>query len=521
MVIQGQGAKQQEIGHRVLRSTASNALGKFLFLLSGFFLTPFILRHLGALQFGLWALVGSIVAYGSLLDLGIGSAIIKYVAELKVREDWDEARSLVATALRLYSVLGLVAMLLTIAIAPFFPHWFHVPPEQRSTAIWLVVLMGSGIALSIPCSITGAVIRGLQRYDVANFLSTIGLALYVLGTVLVLSLGGGLLELVAVSLVSNLLTQIPALWLIRRLAPDLRFGWTGAMRGWVHRVLSLSSWLFITDFSGRVQTRTDEIVIGAFLPIRSITPFTLARRLSEVGQIMTDQFMKVLLPLASELHAEDNLEHLREVYKTGTRITLAVLIPIFCTLCVLSRPLLTVWVGPPYGDYGYLVVILALAGLVDTSTWPAGSILQGIGRPRPLAISASCAAAVNLGLSVLLVKRFGLAGVAVGTLVPSVVMSVGFFQPYVAKIMKVRPGEFISEVLAPAVIPAVPMAVTMYFLKQVLEIRPLFLVIVVFGVGILVYSFGYLTVGASNLERQTYRKVLLNTMRFAEHRSRR
>jgi O-antigen/teichoic acid export membrane protein len=510
--------KRNDISQRVLRNTASNLAGKLLFLISGFFLTPFILHRLGVTQFGLWALVGSVVAYGSLLDFGIGAAIIKYVAELRVHRHWNDAQTLLATALWLYSLMALLGLLLSIVIAPFFPRLFHVPPEQRSTAVWLVILMGSGMAISIPCTITTAVLRGLQRYDLVSLLSTVGLGLYVAGTVLVLSVGWGILQLVAVSIGVNLLMQVPALWFIGRVAPEIRFGWRGAERRWVRRVLSLSAWLFIMDCSGRIQTRTDEVVIGAFLPISFITPFTIARRLSEVGQIVTDQFLKILMPLASELEAENDLAHLRALYLAGTRVTLAILCPIFCILVFLARSLLTIWVGPVYADYSHLVIILALASLVDTSVWPAGSILQGIAQPRPLAITAACAAVANLALSIILVRPFGLTGVALGTLIPSIVMSLGFFLPYVMGVMNVRTIELFTEALIPAFVPVAPMAIVIYFLEQVLHVESLFSSAIVATIGMSVYVITYIALGASNLERQTYRNIVVSAVRYAEAR---
>ncbi len=50
------------------------------------------------------------------------------------------ARSLVATALWLYTILGLLAMVLSLGLAPLFPRLFAVPPEQQSLANWLVLL---------------------------------------------------------------------------------------------------------------------------------------------------------------------------------------------------------------------------------------------------------------------------------------------------------------------------------------------------------------------------------------------
>src|SRR6266567_6903825 len=96
------------IGRRVLRSTISNYLGKFAWLLSGFLLAPFMLRYLGTTDYGIWALSGSLVAYGSVLDFGVSGAVIKYVAEYRAKRDAAQLRSVVATAFFLYVALSLL-----------------------------------------------------------------------------------------------------------------------------------------------------------------------------------------------------------------------------------------------------------------------------------------------------------------------------------------------------------------------------------------------------------------------------
>jgi len=84
---------------RVLVGTISNYASKIVTLIGLFFLTPFILRELGRDLFGLWTLVGSVVAYGALLDFGIATAVTKYVAEYHSRGEMEEANRLIATSL--------------------------------------------------------------------------------------------------------------------------------------------------------------------------------------------------------------------------------------------------------------------------------------------------------------------------------------------------------------------------------------------------------------------------------------
>jgi O-antigen/teichoic acid export membrane protein len=508
-------AKDAVIRHRVLRSTASNYVAKSITLITWFLLTPFILHRLGETTYGLWVLVGSVVAYGTLFDLGITPAIIKYVAEYYARGQTKQARSVIATALCFYSVLGLVVIAVSAAVAPVFSELFNVPPTERATATWLVLLMGLGIGISLPCTTPMAVLQGLQRFDLANLTSVITTFLSAAVTVGVLFLGQGILGMVAVNIAVIFVTRSLAIWFVHRSAPELRFGWRGARRRMVREVISFSSSLFVMDAAGRLQTRTDEIVIAAFLPLSAVTPFALSRRLSEAAQILADQFIKVLMPLASELHAEYDQARLRSLYLTGTRLALVILLPVGCALVIFARPILTLWVGPAYADYAHLVFILTLACLVDTSQWPAGSILKGMGRHRPLAVISVFAALANLALSIALVRRFGLTGVAFGTLLPAIAASLGFVLPYVMRVMSVSVRELLTHILVPTLLPAIPMVILVYVSRQVIEPSSLFAVVVVAGIGVLLYGVGYLYVGASDVELRTYRSLALRTVRFA------
>jgi O-antigen/teichoic acid export membrane protein len=511
-------SRDAHIRRRVAGSTVSNLIGKAVTLGVGLFLTPFIVHQLGDVRYGLWALVVSVVGYGSLLDLGIGSAVVKYVAEHRARGQAEEAHHLIGTALHLYAILALAAVGLSLLVAPIFTQVFQVPPEQRETARWLVVLVGIGVGVSIPAATPNAVLRGLQRYDLVNLLSIVGNLLSAAATVVVLLRGGGVLGMVAVSIAVTLVMLVPGVWLVRRVAPELRFGWSFARAGWpdrarVRTVLAYSSALFLSQTAGRLQRKTDHLVIGAALPISAITPYALALRLSELPTLVTDQLIKVFLPLASELDAQNDRARLRWLYLTGTRLTLALFVPIACVLIFLAEPILALWVGAEYMGSAHLVVILTLAGLVDISQWPAGALLQGMARHRRFALAALGTGIANLLLSIVLVRPLGLTGVALGTLIPAAFEALAFTHPYTMRIIGVSWGDALRRAFLPALLPALPMSALLIALGRATEAPSLLATLATACAGLLVYGVGYLAFGASAAERETYRTTLLGALR--------
>ena len=81
-------------------------------VLSTLLLTPFIIRTLGQAEYGVYKLVASINAYLLLLDLGIGNAIIRYVAMYRVEGNKLKERQFVCVATLFYLGVAVLAIIL-------------------------------------------------------------------------------------------------------------------------------------------------------------------------------------------------------------------------------------------------------------------------------------------------------------------------------------------------------------------------------------------------------------------------
>ena len=504
--------KTQIIFRQVLINTLSNYGGKIVTLGIWFFLTPYILGQLGQSVYGMWIIVGSLVSYGSLLDFGIANAITKYVAEYQARGDFEQARSLIATVLWLYTIIGMVAILLGAFLAPIVPSLFNIPLELHTTFSWLVFLSGIGLGVSLLGTAPIAVLRGLHRFDMINLIGISGMLLLAGSTVLALHWGGGPLGLAAANILVNLVMQIPAVWLIRRNARHLHFGWKGAKRSHIRTVAGFSSALFVINIAGQLRAKTDEIVVGTFLSVSNVTPYSIAHRLSELPQILTEQFMKVLMPLASKLHSENDQGRLRQLYLISTRLTLAIFLPLGLGITILAKPFLSAWVGIEYAPYAGLVLLLVCASLFDTLMWPANFILQGMARHRLLAIAAIASGLVNLAISIALVRPLGLAGVALGTLIPTVLECLLFVIPYSMRVIGINLRTALREIYLPVIAPSILMGVVLIVLRYLVNPVAMISILAVGILGFTVYAAIYISIGASSLERHNFLELAHNTL---------
>ena len=130
---------------RLIRNVVWNFGGQIWGLSIALFTTPYIVHKLGMESYGLLMTVGIVTNYFWFMDLGLGQATVKYVAEHVAREEWDEVNRIFWTSFLAYAVLGILAALAIIAIAPYCVRsWLQIPPALQPTALLVFHLSSLG-----------------------------------------------------------------------------------------------------------------------------------------------------------------------------------------------------------------------------------------------------------------------------------------------------------------------------------------------------------------------------------------
>jgi O-antigen/teichoic acid export membrane protein len=184
---------------------------------------------------------------------------------------------------------------------------------------------------------------------------------------------------------------------------------------------------------------------------------------------------------------------------------------------VLAHPFLAAWVGTRFAADSNVAVILVAAGLMVIPIWTAASMLMGTNAHRPLALFSGLSALLNLGLSVALVGRIGVTGVALGTLVANGLEAVVVL-PLAMRRYGVGGSAMLWEALAPGLLPGLPAVLAVLALRAALAPSTLAAVCAVGAIGGLVYAAGYLSFSASADERLALRRVALGTLALARPR---
>jgi O-antigen/teichoic acid export membrane protein len=402
-------------------------------------------------------LVASLTYYFQLLDLGYGNGLVRHVSDADARGDVTAVNNILSTFVVVYAGLGLLAAAGTLCLifwaVPRFP---HLSAADIRRAQWLLAIMGIRITVGFPMTVFGAVTTARQRFALNNTVAIFVALLSGLVTYIVLASGHGLVTLVASTTAVGLSSYAGYAWTARRAFPALRIRPSAFDRGLVRDVTAFSIYLFIIDIAVQIGFNLDNVVIGAALGTSAVTVYAVSLRLADYQRQLCNQFNGFLFPIAVRFGAGGRADALESMMIEGTRIALLMMTGV--TICVIgfARPLVGRWMGPGFEAGIVPLYVLAVAGLVLVGQGPLGNVLLGTGRHRLVAYVSLGEAIANLILSLMLVRRFGMLGVAVGTAVPVVLANLFILLPAACRQVGMPSFTFLRLVLTAPAIGAIP-----------------------------------------------------------------
>ena len=446
--------EEQEQG----RVVALNLVGRYAMLVLemvvGLLMLPFNANHLGASEYGLWMLAASIVAYFPLLDLGLGSAMERAVAHHRAERNPEAISEVASTLVFVFAATGLVALLIVTGVAWNIERIFDLPPEQAHTGRLLMMMIGAQLAIGLPFAIFGSIVNGFQRTYVNAIVSACVTLSVVAVNVLVVWSGGGLVELVGLMTATRLLGYVVYRLNAYRVFPLLRIRPALFRKSRLRELTGFGAWMMVQAASCKVNYGSDVLVIGAFLSTGAVAVYTVAQRLGDAVLQVTNQLNYVLFPIVVGADTSRRNDRLAEVLIQGPRLSLATILPVAGSLALLADAVVLGWTGPKYAAAAVIVKILAIVVLVRVGSWTANTVLLGGGSHKLVAMSNLITAAINVALSIALIRWMGLPGVALATLVPVTVRAVLIVIPLACARVGMSLTRFFATAVWPAVWPA-------------------------------------------------------------------
>ncbi len=452
---------------RPMKNVFSNWSAFFFTVVVAFFLAPFVVRSLGNSEYGAWVLLGSLVGYMGLLDLGVRGAVTRFIAKFHAEGRHHQSSQLASSAFSIFSISGLIAIVVAAFLAFFVVPAFRIPVDLISKAKLVVIIGGVTIAVTLINGVFEGIIVGRQRFDYTSGLTIVAEGLRATLVVIALSAGEGIVSLAIIQLVIGIIRAGAAYGIGRRLYPEARIRFASWDSSSVRMIFSFSIYTILLHASGQIIMYTDSLVISAFLPISLLTFFAIAVNLTNYARSIVRGISFTLMPMTSALQAQGQNQELRRIVLKSARLATVIILPVVITFLLRGSSFIGLWMGPSYARLtGEVLWILAIALACQGGFGIVSSTMYGLNRHRGLIPILLTEAVVNLGLSIWLVQIIGIHGVAWGTVGPRLAVALLAMPWYLKRVLGVPIPTFWFNAWVHPLFSMIPFAVATYAVQR-------------------------------------------------------
>ena len=398
-------------------------------------LTPFILECLDAGPYGVWVAIISMTGFLSLFVMGVPMSTVKHIAEHVARGDTGKANRAIGTSAGISFALAGVALIASVPLYFAFERglleserWKGLEPatlDQARIAWWIITAqICSGFVMRLPLAIFDA----HRDFVTRNLLLGSALVLRVGLIFWLLSWRPTLTALALCPLGILLFEWCGAMLLIRQRHAGIRFSVRAFDRSMLREIVGFSLFATLVNVGTMLAFRTDAMIIGAFGDTADITNFDLGNKFFEPLVAVMIAVASVVLPTSTRLDAQGRRSELAGVFLKWSKVCVSIALLLGTYLLVLGPSFLHSWIGSEAHEgldlnaSGEVLRVLMVSFLFYLPIrGVALPILLGLGEAKRPALGLLSMGVLNIGLSIYLIRDYGIIGVAYGTAVPNVI----------------------------------------------------------------------------------------------------
>ena len=393
--------------------------------------SPLMIKRLGAEAYGLWTIAFGVTEYYSIADLGVRSAVLKYVAHHWALGETGALNRTLNTAFVYFGVGGLLILLATAVIAPLGPKFFNVSPEMAGMFEFVMAAIGATFALVFAMSWLNAVLESVQRFDLSYRIIIASSVVRVVGTVAVLVAGYGLSAVVMVTVGARMVQCLLVYRAFRSFFSEWRWSFAGVNKETMKRLFSFSVFTLPSNVSQIFIEHGPAVVIGHYLPAAYAGYWVMPRRLVQMGLELVHGIGSVATARAAELGAKDDRTGLVRLGVFTNRYGLLSVVPASVFLFLYGSGVFRLWLTPDFAEHsGPVLMVFAIAFLLaDASQFSSSAMLFGLARHQVYSLTLVAEAAVTITLVFVFAAAGNFVDAAIGASV-AMVINRGFVTPY-------------------------------------------------------------------------------------------
>lgn len=395
---------------------------------------PFVIRCIGDRYYGLWILATTFVGYFEFLDLGLSGANQRYISQALGRGDHEEVSSTFNTCVGLYLYSCIIALAIAVVLALATPHFVKNPADARIFRL-VILMIGTTMAISLPVSAFLGFMQAHILFDVINMFEIIKLVVRTALILWFLGKGHGIIALAIISLGMEVAIMAAQVVFVRIRFPELPIKLSCFRRDKVRTLLSYSVYSFVAKVAEALQFQMDSFVITAFIGLSAVTHYNIGARIARYYLMFILSAIYLILPVFSRYEGLKAYEEIREKFLFVFKLNIMLSIFVGGALLMFGRNFIGRWMGPGYLDAYPVLAVLTIGLIFNTMQVTSKALLFSISKHKMYALTLIAEGVCNLVLSIILARRYGILGVALGTMIPMILTNLIVIPLYTIRVL--------------------------------------------------------------------------------------
>lgn len=418
-----------------------------------FVLTPIIIKGIGDAQYGLWALIFSLIGYAGILDLGVQQATIKLVSEYRGKKDIAKLNEIVSSILLYFFAIGVAVGMICWFVLPRVMHFFIKDVELLKLASVLLLIIGVNIIFSFLKNVFTGISLGLHQYHLKCVIDICCGLLRLVATIYVLNHGYGLIGLAWIVLILDIVATIFLYIVCVFSNSSMSVSFKNVKLSAFKEIFSFGGKIFMASTVIRINAYTIIVLISYFLTTTMTAYYNVVNRLVGSVQEVLWSLTASLFPVFSELSSTGDKKNVWKYYAQYTRYFLLLTIPAALGLLFFGTHFILLWINSEYANNTQDVMMLLSMGVLVAGLQPlAARVLIGGGE-----VSFYTKATVIKGIGVLfasipLIMLLGLSGPPLALLLGEIIYQICIFY-FIMQYFNIGIKDFVKFCYAPVIFP--------------------------------------------------------------------
>jgi O-antigen/teichoic acid export membrane protein len=404
-------SKQKKIG-----SLLSYAL-ILIKLVTTFFYIPFVLNSIGKEDYGLFSIVGALMAYIAILDLGASDSTLRYFVKFRVEKNTKIKYQIIGSVSNIYKLIALLvalgSIIVYLLIDPLYQASFS--GSQMKLFKEMFIISSISIFFTLFFNPAGAILSAYERFI---FLKTTEIVSFVLTTITIVIFlynDFGVFYIVLIASIFNLINILIRLYYVRHTL-QIKYPTFNKHKGFQKELLLYSLPILTVVIVEQIYWKLDNIIIGSLLGPSLVTLFAMGVVFQKYILSFSTAISRIMSPgLIKNIDLNQSMLVLTKSYIKTSRIQLIVVLLIMLNLIVFGDVFFQLWLGEEYSISFTIFLIVMIPFSIEIIGNLRNTFLQVFGFYWYRAAIILVISILNIFSTIILLNKYGIEGAAWST----------------------------------------------------------------------------------------------------------